>query len=498
MRRFRCEDLRFGITTLQETLTRLIQMKMIPHGLLVCLISGMFLLSSCGSIPRPLPEAVVPTRPSETRPAIYLDISQSMKGFAMTGSQYEKSLWELRTFLENRETPIYLVGNDVRQDATGPALIADAGRNKELYSADQDNLAAGIAHFNLTSRSSGVPTPTSSPAAGNSTNPAVYILITDAVQSLFTQSPNEGCSVGSDWICVKQEMQALVNQGWAGCVIAIRSQFDGLIFPERDGQRGRFWYRSDMEDMSTFRPFYLFMFSPSAAGLASFSSKLQEAFRQHLMHQSFEVLELTSLSPVSPVDVKDERYERNGRLAISKEQINNDPKLQDYSRIEIRKRVTGIQPDSFTLNLDAKAPAEADVTWRLVQLYNSNRATDRKATERDASLRYPDLKLIANHKLVEEVTVKGKEGTFSVEFQVDWPVDSGTPAWSVYRLDGFVMREDPMVWINNWSTEDDTTITHATRTLFLNRLLGDLWKDSPLKLHRRIAELYVWVGPKES
>lgn len=475
---------------------------MTPRGILVFLISGLLLaMMACSQTPPPpTPAEVIPPRPTQdkTQETVYLDISQSMKGFAITGSQYEKALWELRTFLENRNTQVYRVGNVVEQEPSGMALIADAGRNRDLYSADQDNLAKGFAHFNPTKHQA--PQPTNSPDAGKveTAKPGVYILITDAVQSLFNQSPHEGCGLGSDWICVKQEIQALLDQGWAGCVIAVRSQFDGLVFPERDGRRQSFRYRSDANDINTFRPFYVFMFAPSTDVLAPFSSKLQESFRQHLLAQSFEVLELTSLSPVTPVNIKSETNNGNARLFLTKDQVTNDVKLKDYSRVVVRNSVTSPQPDKFILDLAAHAPAETDVRWKLAHVYYGGPKTGRKPSERDANCRYPNLQLIADQKPVEEVNAKGEGGTFKVEFQVDWPVDPGEPAWSVYRLDGFIKGEDPMSWITNWSTDDDTDPRHAGKTLFLNRLLGDLWSASPLKLQRRTAELYLWVGPKEN
>lgn len=476
---------------------------MIIRTLSVFLIFGLSLaVLGCPRNAQPAPADVIPPRPSqsETQERIYLDVSQSMKGFAITGSQYEKSLWELRTFLENRKTRVYLIGNGVQQAPSGTALISDAGRNKDLYSVDQDNLAAGFFHFNQTNQELSDPAKqTNSPDNVEAQRPdtQIYILITDAVQSLFNQSPTEGCGLGADWICVKKEIEALLNQGWAGCVIAVRSQFDGFIFPERDGQRGRFWYRSDMEDITTFRPFYLFMFSPSAHVLAPFSSKLQEAFHQHLRAQSFEVLELTSLSPVTPVNIKDFSHDSTGRLTLAVEQLKNDASLQDYSRVVIRNSVTSPQPDNFILNLEALAQAEADVTWKLAHVYYGGPRDGRKPSERDAKSRYPTLKLAADDGPVEEINAKGVGGMFKVGFQVDWPVDPGKPGWSVYRLDGFIKGEDPMAWINDWSTEDDTTPKHAGKTLFLNRLLGDLWSASPLKLKRRMVELYLWVGPKD-
>lgn len=479
-------------------------MKMMPRGILVFFISGMLLvMRGCPSNPQPKAEDVIPVRPSqaETQETVYLDISQSMKGFAITGSQYEKSLWELRTFLENRKTLVYRVGNMVEPEPAGMALIADAGRKKDLYIADQDNLAKGFAHFNPTKHQpADAPQPTNSPDAGKvePAKPGVYILITDAVQSLFNQSPHEGCGLGSDWICVKQEIQALLNQGWAGCVIAVRSQFDGLIFPERDGQRRRFQYRSDGNNLNTFRPFYLFMFSPSADVLAPFSSKLQESFRQHLLARSFEVLELTQLSPVSPANIKHETNNGNSRLSLTKDHVTNDARLKDYSRVVVRNSVTSPQPNNFILDLEAQAPAATEMTWKLAHVYYGGQKTGRQALERDSRSRYPNLKLVADQKPVDEVNAKSAGGTFKIELQVDWPADPGQPAWSVYRLDGFVKSEDPMLWINNWSTEDDTTPKHAGKTLFLNRLLGDLGNASPLKLQRRTAELYVWVGPKEN
>ena len=478
---------------------------MVRRGILVFLIAGMSLVAwGCEHpISPPAPEAVIPRQPaqSDTRKIIYLDISLSMKGFAIPGSQYDKSLWELRTFLENRDTPVYLVGNQIQQNASGAALIADAGRNQDLYTADQDNLAAGIARFHSPNNQlANAPTPAASPLSvkDKGAKPEIHILITDAVQSLFEQSPNEGCGWGSDWICVKQEMQALLDKGWAGCVIAVRSQFDGFIFPERNGRRERFWYRSDMENLNTFRPFYFFMFSPSAEVLAPFSAKVQESFRQHLMDKSFEVIELTSLSPVSPVNVNSEHYDRSASLSISREQKKTDSSLQDYSRVTVRSDVESVKPNNFILKFGAKVPAEAEVTWKLARVYYSNRVAGRKATDRDDSLRYADLTLVAHNKPVEQLNVKSNGGTFSVDFQVDWPVDSGTAGWSVYRLDGFIKSEDPMLWVHEWSTEDDTIVTHANKTLFLNRLLGELWNASPLKLQRRMAELYLWVGPKEN
>jgi hypothetical protein len=476
----------------------------IQRGIKGLVLAGILLtLWGCETVAPPMREDVLPQHPASLNDIpkmIYLDTSESMKGFAVQDGQYEKALWELRTLLNKQNTQVYLVGNNVDASARSVEVIGEAGRNRNLYVMDQDNLAAAIARFNRSNTNSGEDSSQVN-SADKDKNVAsasgIHVLITDGVQSLYQQSSTEGCDQGADWICVKQELQALLHKGWAGCVIGIRSQFDGLIFPEKDGRRGRFPYKSTQSNLQTFRPFYFYLFSPSRKQLAEFVTQLRKKLSENLIKHSYEMAELTSLASIVPVTIIDKKYTKNERLAVTEEQVTNDPKFQNYSRLTIYTTVQTGEPYSLTVDIASQASDEtSEVTWKLVPVHFGAMKPGKKPLERDVALRYPEMKLIRDQATTEELCVKIKDGVCSLQMAIGWPDEPGTTGWRVYRLDGFTNSTNPLDWIQKWSTNDDTVRNQANRTLFLDKMVGELWETSPSK-DNKILELYLWVGPKQ-
>ncbi len=444
--------------------------------LLLCLIA--FILSGCGDeVPMPPVCEVIPVSQKNSSTRVYLDTSEGMRGFITRDSQYQKALWELRGLL-SKETPVYLISNGIEESRI--ETLGEAIWNPNLYNKDQDNLASAIARFSQEKAMDEQP---------------IFILITDSVQSLSKKSADDGCDEGSDWVCVRQELKSLLDKGWAGCVIGIRSEFDGLVFPEKDGRKNRFPYKSRGAVLNTFRPFYFYIFSPSREGLIAFTSQLRGKLDENLTPNSYQVAELTSLAPTVPVAIKDLAYERDEKLVITEERGNKETGLQPYSRLIIRSEAEPLNSRTVTCRLFAEALREVgEVQWNLTGVYFSSLNPSNNPAERDQEFRYPELKLVVDQGLATEMTAPSQDGKSLLQLRVDWPQDIGTPAWRIYRLDGFVNALSPLDWIRDWSTDDDTVRSQANRTLFFDKLVGDLWKVSPSK-NRKVMELYLWVGP---
>jgi hypothetical protein len=104
-----------------------------------------------------------------------------------------------------------------------------------------------------------------------------HILITDGVQSTKQQVSVHSCVAGSDYVCVKKAIAGLLDKGWGGCVIGLRSEFHGKVYSELDHGKA-IPYESKRSDSKTYRPFYLYLLSPDRAAL----DKLVEALKARL------------------------------------------------------------------------------------------------------------------------------------------------------------------------------------------------------------------------
>ena len=163
--------------------------------------------------------------------------------------------------------------------------LTTASQDPSVYHAGETNLAGAISSFKV-----GYQNVVAKPGMGSNGDqsavndppdpppPARFqVLVTDGVQSTKKGSTVQDCTAGSDQFCVRQKIAELLNAGWAGVVLGIRSDFHGKVYSEVSGAAIPFETRSN--SLATFRPFYLLHFSPDAKSLDALVRSLKDRLR---------------------------------------------------------------------------------------------------------------------------------------------------------------------------------------------------------------------------
>src|SRR6185369_11761275 len=196
-------------------------------------------------------------------------------------SIFGKTLRELRyatgTFgNSNAKVLVRRIASDV-----GPALtdmeLTTASQDQNVYRGGETNLAGAISSFVLSSQSAPkITTVAASTEAPDESQPIprFHILVTDGVQSTKQGNATHDCASGSDQFCVRQKIGELLKKKWGGCVLGIRAVFRGKVYSEVS--KAGFPYETRPNDPATFRPFYLYIFSPDPNALDSLVNSLKE------------------------------------------------------------------------------------------------------------------------------------------------------------------------------------------------------------------------------
>ena len=476
---------------LSQTSVKLLALALI----LLCLLS-------CGPSPPPWNKIITKTeKGSESAPVtsaeelvVYLDSSSSMAGYILPGSHkssvFSRTLQELRNFSTIVKPAVSV--HVRRVDATvGEALndtyLTEASITRAAFNGKETNLAGAIQTFTLERHNadavqkvglsaSDAPTPT----------PRFHILVTDGVQST-SQRHDDSCATGSDQFCVRKRILELLDKNWGAYVIGLRSEFDGKIFSEIN--HSTFAYKTQDNNYNTYRPFYLYLFSPDRAALDELVATLQTRLRAIVNHEdAIRALALTSNYTAGP---------GRGQLSIPKESSSalTGDAVQDESPVRFTLKVsldtehTGPKPFSLSAGIawspmlvNSGTPAEIAslVKWDLVPVYPAEN-TGKKP-------RLPEVKLIDYQPQ--------PDGQINLRFTARWPPANGSPDWRGYRLEGHLkLDQQTPEWIRQWSTELDVAPDTANRTLFLESALLGLWRNPQLE-KQTIATMYLRVGPK--
>lgn len=431
---------------------------------------------------------------------VYLDTSGSMAGYFSRDGQtiLGKALRELRyatgTF-GNSDVRVLVrhVGSDI-----GPALpdmdLTTASQDPSLFRDGETNLAGAISSFRLRPQSSaqrsrsnpiGQGDGPSAQAEEESTPARFHILITDGVQSTRRGDALQECTAGSDQFCVRQKIGELLRQGWAGCVLGIRADFHGRVYSEVSA--AQITYESKSDDPSSFRPFYLYVFSPEPAALDSLVTSLKQRLRP-LIPGTESIRELNLSFPyfngvadfeisvpkdsASLVKAKKETGEPPSRIAIH---VSVDTEKSGPKPFSIHTRIPW---SGHALDTGGKGELAKLLTWKLVPIYPANEVNGE---------RYPEIK----------VTERPSVETDDVVLQATIGFLPGTakPSCRVYRLEGRInFNQATPDWIKAWSTDLDTTREVGNRTFNLETALLGLWNNSIVK-DQIVVEGYLRAGP---
>ncbi|HEX8457770.1 MAG TPA: hypothetical protein VF656_10775 [Pyrinomonadaceae bacterium] len=494
-------------------------------GLLLAIATGL-LGNACANKPDPPPwkEVIAENgdRSHDTPPppktanllVVYLDSSGSMAGYVSPDRQgqtvYSRSLQELRNFVSLISPPIDVAVRRVDSqvsDVYPDSYLSDASINQGIYTGKETDLAGAVGLFER-----GVETKTqqTQPAANGREDdrakngraqqgeedddepppPArFHVLVTDGVQSRTERTADASCLAGSDQICVRKRLLALLEKGWGGYVIGIRSEFRGKVFSEIS--RGTsVAYESKRRDPQSFRPFYIYLFSPDRAALDKLIGVLLERLRPLLSSaDSLRTIALTSdYSAGATQSALDVPKESSRLLSSSKSGRHDDP--PGYTlRVSVETDKKG--PVPFNLKVtppwspnvrDGGTPGELAelVDWTLTPL--------KRESEAQSGKRYPELKLVGQQ--VEA------DGSVVLQATAQYPGGkTGTTEWRAYLLEGRLnLSQQTPTWIKQWSTNLDTTVESANKTLYLESALLGLWRNPHLE-NKTIARIYLRVGP---
>lgn len=316
-----------------------------------------------------------------------------------------------------------------------------------------------------------------------------HVLITDGVQSTKQSGSGESCVAGSDYVCVKKAIAKLLDQGWGGSVIGIRSEFRGKVYSEINNGKA-VQYDSKRSDPQTFRPFYLYVFSPDPAALDKLVGLLKARLRP-LLRQEDMLRQYALTSPYADGAGSAEIVipkESQAYLERMKARDENPPRLTLRVSLDTERR--GPQPFGINVTVpwsehagDSGTPQELAglLRWELEEVHGDWDAPS-------GGRRYPEVRLTGQHS--------DEQGRVLAQAVAQWPQGTGKPGWRAYRLVGRVDLERlAPPWVRQWSTNVDTTVDVANRTLNLESSLAGLWQN-PGMGKRPVAEVYLRVGPE--
>ena len=446
----------------------------------------------------PLPTA--PPGETTNELVVYLDTSASMAGYVTKDGQsiFGKTLRELRfatgTFANsNSKVLVRRIASDV-----GPALadmeLTSASQDQNIYRGGETNLAGAIQSFRspaTTSRNTPAQIENAKASASDNSKaepiPRFHILVTDGVQSTRQGGATRDCASGSDQFCVRQKIGELLQAKWGGCIIGVRADFHGKVYSEVN--RSAIPYETHTNDPASFRPFYLYVFSPDPQALDSLVKSLKQRLRG-LVPKSEPIRELNLSFPYTTGPAEFEASvgkEARGFIERSKDREGLPAKLT--LRVDVDTEKSGAKPFSIVVKLpwsdhalDTANEAELAqlLTWKVEDVY--------PAPAESSGKRFPQVNIVQTHV--------DNPGEITLDTTAGFDSGTGEPSWRVYRLQARLnLNQISPSWIKEWSVDLDTSREVGNRTFNLETALLGLWSASTTKDHV-VAEAYLRIGPK--
>lgn len=478
---------------------------------LVTVISFLLVSSSCGGIkPPPWSEitkddpvvkqksvANVPETSDDL--VVYLDTSKSMAGYVSGNPErlsiFSHTLLEVRNVSTMLTPPLNVFVRRVSAEVSGSlneTYLNEASVKPGLFDGAETNISGAIDSFSLSvesratrnSESNANQQPTQASARDEDLKPPArfHILITDGVQSL-KNGGDESCAVGSDQVCVRKKILALLNKGWAGYVIGIRSEFKGKLYSEITHAVLPY----ETVEPESFRPFYLYLFSPDHVALDRLQAALRERLKGFLPNEdSLRLVALTSgySDGFGQSDLQIPKTQ--GDLLAAFPGTENKP---SRTTLKVSLATENGSPQPFTIVAhinwsdsvkQSGTPEELArfVKWNLAEVYSSSAQ----------NIRLPALNLTSVESQFD--------GSVRLGLTAQWPKANGEPAWRGYRLEGRLKLDEQVPsWVKQWSCDLDTSVAMGSRTLFLESALLGLWRNSEIE-KQVVHETYLLVGKK--
>jgi hypothetical protein len=423
---------------------------------------------------------------------VYLDVSGSMPGYISPyrnipyGSLEDGKTVFSQTLLELRDTVTSLdsrvILRKMSKEISPPSLneveLAQAAVNRNLFNAVETNIAAAIDSFD-------------DPLLQKDSIPRFHILITDGVQSVKdsqggnSQDLQNPCASRSDYHCVRSRIKSLLNNGWKGTVLGVKSEFKGKIPSELQPPLGIEY--DSANNPERFRPFYLYIFSPDGEGLSRFVNALKKKLNDLSIKAKLSggvreyplAMNLTDGDFNSEVNIP---KEFRSSLRIEKEQNGNISRFTVDNNLPKRKKASF----TITLNVPWSEHAKNMGNWQ----------------ELKPLLKAHLEKLDCLPESANECRSELKEKNFSIndagqlvtEFEAEWQNIPGTEMWRMYR---WTVNFDPSQglppWMSEWSTNNDLDDVNGNRTLNLTSTMSGLWNNKTME-NQLIAEIQFRIG----
>jgi len=373
--------------------------------------------------------------------------------------------------------------------------LTTASQDQNVYRGGETNLAGAISSFALPSQAD-MRTSKQNPTVRASTNattesepiPRFHILVTDGVQSTKQGSATHDCTAGSDQFCVRQKIGELLKKKWGGCVLGIRADFRGKVYSEVT--KASIPYETRADNPATFRPFYLYIFSPDPRALDSLVNSLKERLRP-LLSKSEPIRELNLSFPyMNGATDFDVVVDKEARSFIARNKDRGGPPSRLTIEVDVDTEKSGPKPFSVVAKLPWSAHAfDTASEAELAQLLNWSVEPIYPAGNETAGKRFPEIKILR--------TRVDTPGQVTVEATAQFPRGSEDPCWRVYVLTARLNLNQATTpsWIKEWSVDLDTTREVGNRTFNLETALLGLWNTSKMK-DQVVAKAHIRIGPK--
>lgn len=477
-------------------------------------------MCGCGSPNPPNWQDIVvsPAAISESEPdttdhlVVYLDVSSSMAGYVSPNGTksfgsapdghtvFSHTLQELRNIITSLNKPVSVVFRQVHSSVSELSFndleLNEASISRRTYRGAETNLAQAVSLFSRPVTRNKSPNGVGDLQETGESKPAAvarfHVLITDGVQSTKRKRDDTSCASGSDYVCVKNAIFNLLKNGWAGTILGIKSEFSGKIYSEVSKGRA-ISYESRKHDPKTYRPFYLYIFSPGHSAL----DNLVESIRKRLT----PILEADSIREYGLTCAYSEGF-AGGEMTIQKESSEylekSKARKEDPAgltlRVSLNTERAGPMPFTVSVRIPWSSHARGSGTpnelagllrWELNPVDLKPSADQVVKTQG----RYPDVKILNKRT--------DADGQVVFTMSAQWPQGAGAPRWRAYRLEGRLDLEQQQAppWVYQWSTNLDTTADAANKTLNLESALSNLWRNAALE-KQVLAEVYLRVGPK--
>lgn len=397
---------------------------------------------------------------------IYIDGSESMKGFILDGkdSIYSKVLRSISTTFFNL-APLNSYKFGQRIIPLGSGDLWSRANQKEFYGEPETYLSDII----LT--------------AISKPRDRMSLIVTDGVQS----KDKEGYNLSR----VVDAIAKGIGGGWYVEIIGIKSEFNGMVYSEyKPGIK--FYYKGE-------RPFYIYVIANSSEALESCNKTLKSGLLGNL--------NLMIFNPTKGlVDNFSVEYNIAGSEYVT---------IITGSRVERKQKPAGtpeVMANRFEEPLSIWEDVWEDTPYPITLLWY-NRVLDKSSVNFSNNLilippidfaprisaKYYDVsksKWISINERILYLYGKSYNKKYK-KYQLDWrfkiPQKDG---WYLFKIEFYpVLSEVPLPqWVINWSTDVDIEAKYADKTLFLADLVNLLINRIGLK--QRIGEFYlgIYVG----